>query len=448
MLQPAHITFAELVSVVKRRKMLLLLPPLAVTALCVAVTFFLPRMYESSTRLLVQRTEVANPLTNLANAMMQTDDDPLQYFDEIISSRRTIEALIDSLGIQSGLEKETDRRLLGEAIRSRIKTRTHSRESFSITFQDTDPVRAKRGVEVLTNIFIHTVSKTKNQRNEMTVRFYEEKLNEFRSKYEESQRQFLTTLRQSSRGTTGANNYLYTRLDQLEEQIQDAEKNKGENVRRLEILQNIPDLMGTNEGRQNLYELQRSNIPYVENLRPLLATYDQVTQRYTSKHPEVLNIQSQILTVLDRMRVALNSELAKQESQLNDLRKTRTRLGDEIMRSSVVQQQDRDKESNYSMYQRLYNEMKMKLEEAQISLTLGKDAENQFIIMEPALIPLFPSKPSRIGIILGGLASGIFLGILSTIIAELLDTRIWKAREIEFYQKPIVGLLPEVRRKD
>lgn len=282
----------------------------------------------------------------------------------------------------------------------------------------------------------------------MTVQFYEEKLNEFRLKYEESEKQVLATLRENNRGVSSANGYLYTRMDQLEQQIQDVEKSKRENELKLEILQKIPASISTKEGKQNMYELQRSNGPFVEDLRPLLVKYDQVTQRYTEQHPEVVDIESQILRVLDRMRVALNTELGKQKLLVEDIRKTRSRIVDQVMQSSVVQQQDRDKESNYAMYQRLYNEMKMKLEEAQISLTLGKDAENQFSIIDPALVPLYPSKPSRMGILIGGLVAGIVLGILSTIVAELLDTRIWKAREIEFYQKPLVGLLPEAHKKN
>lgn len=112
--QPAHVTFVELMSVLERRKKLLLFPPVLVTIISIAAAFLMPRLYESSTRLLIQRTEVVNPLTHLANAMMQTNDDPLQYFDEIIFSQRTIEELIDSLGLKNTYNNETEHRMLGD----------------------------------------------------------------------------------------------------------------------------------------------------------------------------------------------------------------------------------------------------------------------------------------------------------------------------------------------
>ena len=89
-MRSAQITLFEIFAVVRRRWKLLILPPLVVTPLCTIGAFIVPRMYESSTRILIQRTEVANPLTTFANAMSQMNEDPLRFFDEIIFSQHML----------------------------------------------------------------------------------------------------------------------------------------------------------------------------------------------------------------------------------------------------------------------------------------------------------------------------------------------------------------------
>lgn len=427
---------------------MLIFPPLIVTALSTGGAFLVPRMYESSTKLLIQQAEVVNPLTTLANAMSTTNDDPLRYFDEIIYSDRTVNALVDSLGLSTADRNDPNRMILVADLKKNIQTKTQLRESFSITYQDKTPMRAKRGAELLASIFIQTVSSAKNKKNDLTVQFYEQKLQEFRDKFEQSQKEVVAALRGRGQAMVGPNALAYTRLDQLEQQLRDAKKVQSDDDHRLQLLGKAQSLMTTEEGRQRLFELQRSGVPFAEDLKPLLTSLEDVTQKYTPKHPEVLKIETQISAVLDRMSIAVQADLRNQQSTINDFEKTRSETIDQIMQSSVVQQEDRDKQSNYNFYERLYNEMKGKLEEAEISRALGKDGENQFIVIDPAYVPLFPSKPSRVAIIGGGFGFGILLSVLSTIIAEILDTTIWKPREIEVYQKPIIGLLPEAKRKE
>jgi uncharacterized protein involved in exopolysaccharide biosynthesis len=200
-------------------------------------------------------------------------------------------------------------------------------------------------------------------------------------------------------------------------------------------------------GRQALSELQRAEIPYSTELRTLLAQYDDITTRYTSKYPEVVKTESQILELLKRVRVAVQSELGALASRILELQKSRTQIIDEIMHSSVAQRLDQDKESNYSLYRQLYNDMKVKLEQARTAKELGKNAENAFIIIDPARVPAKPTKPNRVLIILGGLGLGMLLGVLSAGLAELLDTTVRTPREIEVYQKPIIALLPDGQRE-
>ena len=96
--------------------MMVIIPVLTVTVLCVIGAFILPNRYESSTTILVQRDEILNPLISYEIAVAMASDDRLRTFNEIIYSRTNIQRLIDSLGLDTGLKTEEQRQALVDAV--------------------------------------------------------------------------------------------------------------------------------------------------------------------------------------------------------------------------------------------------------------------------------------------------------------------------------------------
>ena len=192
----------------------------------------------------------------------------------------------------------------------------------------------------------------------------------------------------------------------------------------------------------------RYDIPLIADFRPLLAKYDDYLRRYTRKYPEVEKLETEIIELLDRMRSAVESEISKFPPRRLELEERRTELVDNIRQSSVNARVDQDKESDYTIYRKLYDDMKVKLEQANTTRDLGSTGANQFIIIiDPARVPSQPSKPSRQLIVLGGFGLGIFLGFLTAILREMLDTTIRGPRDIESYQKPVIAFIEDGHSK-
>jgi uncharacterized protein involved in exopolysaccharide biosynthesis len=440
--QTSQFSIHDIGSLIRRRARLLIVPPVLVTALAVVAAYQLPRMYESSTSILVQRNEVQNPISGMtaAQASYQMEDDPLRFIDEILYSRKTVEQLLDSLGIEYRSLSEFSRRKLIEEKTSNIKIVRQARESFSIVYADNDPVRAQRGAAVLAELFIQTTSVADNQRNEITVQFYEQKLEEFRQKLEQSQEQLMPKLRDKMQDNPSATAY----LSDVEKQMRESDGRTKELRHDLQMIRQLPEYLASKQSRQTLFELSHLDIPYAADLQTLVTKYEDVLARYTEKHPEVTRVEHQIMEMLDRMIAGLQSEISKQDNRTADLRRTRTQMMNDILGTS--RQAGQDKESNLAVYQRLYDGMKVKLEEAQIQRAIGKSANKQFTIIDPPLLPLKPSKPSRVLIVAGGFGLGMLLGIITAILSELFDTTIRTTRAIEIYQKPIIAFLPERSR--
>jgi polysaccharide biosynthesis transport protein len=440
--QPSQFSISEIAAAMRRRASLLLIPPLLITGLAIVAVYKMPRMYESYTTILVQRNEMQNPLTSLSNQTPSylPEEDPLRYIDEIIYSRKTVGMLMDSLHIPYGGVDDAETRRLVDDVKGNIKIVRSARESFAIAFTDTDPHRAQRGAAVLTNIFIQTTSSTNNKRNDVTVQFYEQKLEEFRVKLEQSQEQIMPNLRQRASDNPAANAY----LNDVQRQIRDIEQKNRDYAHNLVSIKALPPVISTKQGRVTLFELSRLDLPYASDLKSLLTKYDDVSARYSSQHPEVAKIENEITEVLDRMTTGITSETEKASVRLADLRRTQSQIITEILGST--QRVGQEQESNLAVYQRLYDGMKVKLEEAQVQQAIGKNADNQFSIIDPSLVPLRPTKPNRAMIVGGGFAVGLLLGLVAAVLAELFDTTIRTTRAIEIYEKPIIAFLPERAR--
>lgn len=430
-------------AVLRRRKFWLLVPLVLVSIISTIGAFLLPRRYESSTTIWVQRDEILNPLVSFTMAVQLASEDRLRTFNEIVYSRQTIEALLDSLGMRSTVETQAAWDELIDRTKSSIRTDRSGSDSFTMLYSDTDPVRAQRAVTTLASMFIQTRLRAEFQRNEYTVQFFENKLKEYEEKYGETQASVVSLLRQRAREMPGGSTSFSGRFDSMSERLRETNERIRDRERALANIALFPGAFRSEQGRAALSELEAVDIPNAAELRLLTLGYDSVTVRYTPKHPEVGKFESRILELLERTRVMLQSEMSILTARMSDLQKNRAELVQVITESSISQTVDKETESNYSFYQQLFNDMRVKLEQARIARELGRNAQNAFIIIDPARVPTNPTKPKRSLIVAGGMIAGLILGLLAAAAAELLDTTIRSPREIEVYQKPIIALIPE-----
>ncbi len=442
-MRSAQITLHEILTVFRRRQRFFWIPVVVVTTLSIIGAFMLSNKYESSTTILVQRDEVLNPLISYQMAVAMASEDRLRTFNEIIYSRFTIKKLIDSLGMSGQITSEEDDQVLVNRIQNSIETERRGSDSFRITFTDTDPARAQRATQTLANLFIKTVLQVEGQRNEQAVQFFEKKLDEIRQKFEISQKLVVSRLKSRIDYLPDETRQMYNQVEGFETRINEIDTKFKTYQDALTILKTFPAAIQTETGKQALYDLQRMDIPFAAEFGLLVSRYDDYSRRYTPKYPEVVKLEGQILELLQRAQNAIETELTKLQPKREDYEQRRSQLVDRLKESSVSQRVDEDKETDYSVYKRLYDEMKVKLEQAIMTRDLGSGGENQFMIIDPALLPLKPSKPNRLQLAIAGLALGIFFGLVAIILKEMLDTTVRTPRDIEIYQKPVIAFITD-----
>jgi uncharacterized protein involved in exopolysaccharide biosynthesis len=171
--------------------------------------------------------------------------------------------------------------------------------------------------------------------------------------------------------------------------------------------------------------------------------YEEMSRRYTPRYPEVMKLDGQIKDVLTVMRTAAEEELARNQRSRRELDQKRVENVDNLKQSTATQEIDKDKKSSFDIVRNLYDEMKVKLEQAKTTRDLGRRGGEQFILIDPPTVPSEPSKPNRTLIICGGIGFGLLIGLFSAALAELLDPSIRTAQDVHVFHKRIVAFIPD-----
>lgn len=432
----------QIKKVVKRRYKLFVFTPIFFVLLSGGAIYMIEPKYESSTTILVQKEETLNPLLLYQMAVNVASEDRLKSFNEIIYSRSTMEMLIDSLGLDKNIHTEAEKQSLVEKVRKNITTSSRASDSFEITFFNTDPVRARDGVQLLAQHFISSRLRLENRRNNETVEFFQSKLNELENIVDKQRESIVNSTAKQMKEQPVDPEALQTKLQAIDTQIDDLDWKISQEEQKAKIIKDFLNQKAENFSMQPIYKLPIDQLPFGTDLSELLKEYDGLKQKFTDSYPQLRSLRTQIIDIANRIAPALQSELTKMNRQRQDLSTQRAKVIQDMEKSFVETQRNNSKQSDFSIYQELYNDMKVKLEQARMTRDIGDKASEQFIVLDPAYIAKRPSSPNERLIIGVGLVLGIVMGALLMGVAEVLDTTVREEEDLDF-EKPIIAYLTD-----
>jgi tyrosine-protein kinase Etk/Wzc len=203
-------------------------------------------------------------------------------------------------------------------------------------------------------------------------------------------------LKEKNKQATNARKFIEDQLSELEKNIKNSEnqlKEFGQYSQQVKLAEPM---------EQKLVELEF-------NLAELL-------QKYTEKHPQVIQLRAQIKS--------MEAQIQGMSGQQLDY----ARINREVM-----------------VNRKLYEMLKEKLEEARIS-ERGKVSDVS--VVNPAVMPQAPiTADNKIKVIIGAMM-GIVLGITLAFILETLDTSIGTIEDVENVIKlPVLGVIPPIEEE-
>ena len=133
----------------------------------------------------------------------------------------------------------------------------------------------------------------------------------------------------------------------------------------------------------------------------------------------------------------IKARIGQLEKTIQDLRdRIQTIAREKATYQSLLQEYNLAKDS--------YTRARAQTEQARLAQSLNQDKQFLTLIDRPA-VPIQPFKPNRILLALGGLISGIFLGIAIALTVDHFDHRMKTIYEIERnLNVPVLGSIPSL----
>ena len=482
----------DVLTIVRRRKWLIILPLLLVTVIAFGGSFLLEDRYQSSTMVVIDQTKF---LSKQLQALIPGQEENLYadrqrknlliaIYNEIISSSY-LSRMIDELNLAQDPEavrkaqklhrkradiplRDLTYRVLIDRLRKDIAVDFNGENIIQITAESSDPSQAMKIATKLAEIFKDERLKREMSGVRGALSFSDEQISIYRKNLDEAEQ----------KKADFATEYLHNQLDES--------VTADTNIRAIMAdIDNLKLLIDDNINDQSVVRTRLADYRKTQLTLRTDGDYDRLKMdvfaetnrladfmsKYTWSDPKVINANLKINNLLqeweDLIRQLVDRQFSDAEgSQRTDLRQffilqarelmLRQKLNDfevslSTLRNRIARQPQfeitmRNLENEVTSARVIYEKFKDQLTGSEISQSLMRgEAESKYRIMEPASVPMVPVKPNRVKITILGLLLGIVIGGVAALLAELLDNSFRKVEEVEEYLKaPVLATIPDI----
>ena len=483
-----QLTLQDYLGIAKRRKWLLVIPPIVFGLVAYSVTFLLNPKYTSTTLVLVEGQKVA---TNLVQPAVTEDlNERLLTMKEQILSRSRLEPVMKKFGLYSGELNKRPMEDLIDQMRSNIQVdvihgaKEGSTTGFYISFTADNAKMAQDICAEITSFFMEENLKRREERAIGTTDFLASQLADSKRSLDEQdaklaafERKYIGQLPGEQAVNMNMLTSIRSQLDSVTQVLNRAQQDKlyaesllAQQGATMQPIQGTPDSLPAKEVDNQLTTLK-------QNLVALGA-------RYTPQHPDVIKTKEMIANLEksqqesaaqekkqptpssnpERQKIASTPENQRLRDNLHVLEVTireksleQTRLQQEIRQyegrlelTPAIEEQYKQLTRDYQTAQGMYDELLKKKSESEMSTDLERRQQGeQFRVVDPANLPEKPSYPDKMKFSGAGLCLGLALGGSLAFLIELSQKAIRNELDIEFYLKlPVIVSVPIIAAEE
>jgi polysaccharide chain length determinant protein (PEP-CTERM system associated) len=478
MVRNGEIGVAEAKRTLRRYWWILPLSTFFLGGIGLGATFVLPKRYTSQTMVLVAQPAVG---PDYVKPVVTEDlNHRLASMKEQILSRTRLQPIIEKFGLYAGVRGQVHIEDLVERLRTAVEIKpleptpgTQSRQlpGFYVDVTFDNPQIAQQICTEITSMFLEQNARERKQQANETTSFLSKQLEEAKknlddqdAKLAQFKRQYLGSLPEEEQSNlnilTGMNAQLEANTQALSRAHQDKAFNES--------------LVGQQEANWKASQTGQNPETAEQQMGALQDQLTSLQARYTSEHPDVIKLKSQIEELKKRMAGAaknnasasgstqasaaeppqiqqLRAKLRQDDMNIADLTKRQSQIQDEIRQlqsrvqaSPMVEQQLKELTRNYQTAQDFYNDLLKKRQNAGVAGDLESQQESeQFRVLDPPNLPDRPSFPKKAYFAGGGLGGGLALGLAILCLIAMGDKSMHTERDVELALKlPVLALVP------
>lgn len=437
----------------------------------IAVVDQIKDRYQAETKVYIDTSSVLRPL--LRGLAVQTDfKSNLRLMVRKLLTRPNLERAIRQMDMDINVNSPAEMERLVDKVRSRVNINSKSRSGvYSITYQDESPVRAKKMVQTLLDIFVEDSLGKSAKESDSAISFLDKQI----AKYDGLLQKAETRLEAFKRKNVGVMpkdgaNY-YSLLQQANLQLEQASLQLSEAENRRDKLKSQIAGLAPNELNKQVSSSYDSRIETLESkLEDLLL-------RYTDEHPDVIHTRKVLKSLKDKKKKEIENNrqafqagdlenpvaqqlqilLTETEATISSLQarvasytKKRQKLRKMVDIIPQIEAELKRLNRDYSVHKKNYDSLVSRREQAKISEDVQTGTEQvKFRIIEPPHVPLKASFPNRplfdAGVLLLSLGAGYGIGLL----ISLAQPVFYNSSELKNYTElAVLGSVMKFDTKD
>jgi len=374
----------------KRRRMAIAVAAGLIT-LIIAASYVLPRSYEASATVSVEKNYLNVLMQDIAVA--SSIEDEVQALNVVIVSRRMLLKVLTELEVDLKSKSEAEIEKLVKRFQKKTvikiemnRSSNRTMEMFTVSFRDGNPKFARDYVNTLINRYIVDSLSSKRQDAVGANRFVMDQMEHYKA-----------------------------RIDRIEAELASRPKEQG--------IQQLP-----------------------ARLTALQKRYDELLVQYTEHHPEVSRLKAEIESTRAQLRTQQAQESGGNEAAGagGGAQTAQTGAAQEARRRSIT-----DLERDREAYRKIYDSLVASIGRSEVSAQVEVQAKaDTFRILDPAVLPIEPTGAPRWKIILLGIIAGIAGGACTAVILDMLDRSIKNIDTLKDLGLPVIGIIPSIQNGD
>jgi len=455
----------------RRRRLFVILPALLGPAIFLCLSLVLPSRYESDALVLIQGQKIPNMMVQ--SIITEDLNARVAGLEEQVLSRTRLESIIRRYHVFKENAGGPPMELLVNKLRKDIaltpvkpivKSRDQTLPGFSIAVTLATPQLAQQVCAEITSMFIEENLRQREQSARGATNFFQSqvddakrRLDEQEAKLAEFERQYIHELPEDTQTNLNLLGSLDGQLEVATESLNRAQQDKTYTESLL-----AQQVAAWNAGKR---EADQAQPPTLEQQLASLQSQEVALEvRDTPEHPDVVKLQDEIERLKKKQREQgtthaapmqakgqhpapieppqlqqLRSQLHAYEEAIRAASTTQQRLQGRIellqsrvQISPVVAQQYKQITRDHQMALDFYNDLLKKRNESGMATDLEQRQQGeQFLIMDPANTPKEPTFPNRPLLALGGLGSGLGLGLFLLWMVEARDKSLRNEKDVE-----------------
>jgi capsular exopolysaccharide synthesis family protein len=449
---------ANYADVLFKHRVLILAVAVLVTGLAALYAFKVHPVYRATARLEIEPETryIQSGVDGVQNApgeeemflstqvdVLQSDSVARQTIEQLqLAAEPEFKAVVDELPPDKRSAAAVEIALTGEFKQHLIVERQKDTRMLMVHYESHDPQLAAKVANALVENYIEYSFRLKYDATRQATAWMEGQLNDLRKKVQKSQEVLVDYEARNSMVNVGDKESIAEqKLADLSRDLTEAQNDR---VRK----ESQRELVGSDTGRARLL----SDSPLLQRLQQteadLKTQYADASQTYGPTFPKVKRLQAQLeevgsLIAREQKRVldTMNNDYSTAQARERLLTEAVARQKEEVSRFNELSIQHnllkRDFDSNQALYDNLLQRMK------DATVAAGLRATNIHLI-DRAFPPSSPDRPRKARTMLVGLAGGLLLGFLCSLLRETMDFSVNSAEELEtLLGVPTLAIVPD-----